>query len=66
MGIASKDVISKDGKRYTQKTAGSPFDSGLGRALSCFLCGKHSDPASGTWRIYFGRRQFICRDHTNK
>lgn len=60
---SEQNVLSDDGKRYVKKTIGSPFGVRHGQTMSCFLCGKHSDPKSGSWRKIVGKPRFVCGQH---
>ncbi len=62
---ADKTVLSSDGLRYKNKSAGSPFSSSnfstMTSSMSCFKCGRHRRPEDMETKRLFGALQKICK-----
>ncbi|HET9820984.1 MAG TPA: hypothetical protein VFQ16_04095 [Burkholderiaceae bacterium] len=56
--------LSAGGLRYAVKPPGSPF-LGTGNTRSCFLCGKHRQPAQLQSKRLLGRTEMVCAPSCN-
>lgn len=56
-----KDKVSKDGRRYIAKTAGTSFNSNAYQ-MSCYACSKRSNQKDGTYGTVLNRATFFCSE----